>query len=312
MKRRAWTWALPAAMTLAGCGGAQPAFPAQPALHRASARSEAQKRTALLYVLDANDYTGSETLDVFTYPGARPISNIETAYGSNGLCIDSSGDVYVAQPYDVVEYRHGETTPVRTLQSPYTSAGQSVFVSCAVNQSTGDVAVVSASDLGGAVLIYPGGSSDYKEIPVETTASLHYCAYDLAGNLYLLEATNGVGVARLKVLSHGLDHFRSVAIAGSTDINGYKGIQYVDDRLVLAALQSGVLRFRTYQEPPRVEQTGETELPVSDVGQFFIDRTRIVVPDAESAAVYFYQYPSGKFAKAITGFTYPVASVVSQ
>ncbi|HEX3370694.1 MAG TPA: hypothetical protein VHS56_14035, partial [Candidatus Cybelea sp.] len=85
------------------------------------------KSDDLLYV------ASGEQISVYTYPGGRLVGNIGGAVGA--LCSDAAGDVFVVG-YEILEYAHGVTQPIATLDDYYNNPH-----GCAVDPTTGNLAV---------------------------------------------------------------------------------------------------------------------------------------------------------------------------
>ena len=142
-----------------------------------AARSLSGSATDYLYVSDWMD----GKIDVFTYPGGTLAATIPDSQYPLGLCSDANGDVWVTNfnaGYDqIVEYAHGGTTPIATLNDPNAEPR-----GCAVDPTTGDLAVVNGEP--GNVVVYPPGS----ETPTYYNPHIEYpfaCTYDGGGNMYV-------------------------------------------------------------------------------------------------------------------------------
>ena len=97
------------ASLLAACGGNVPAV-VTPA---SSALRPDKGATALLYVGDL----GKAQVDALTYPQGKSQFTL-TGFGSvNGLCTDSSGDVWISDGHDgkLIEYGYGSKKVKKTL-----------------------------------------------------------------------------------------------------------------------------------------------------------------------------------------------------
>lgn len=149
---------------LAGCGGSQlpigaagPARPTPVAVARASAQRGwmLQRATSgdLVYASEKVSAYGSAVY-VYSYPGGElvgELTDFPSGYYPQGLCTDSSGDVFVTtnqnlkseSQSNIYEYAHGGTSPLATLSDPGWALG------CAVDPTTGDLAVANASTAGG-------------------------------------------------------------------------------------------------------------------------------------------------------------------
>lgn len=111
------------------------------------------KRTALLYVSDS--YRG--TVFVYAYPSLTPAGTLPGFQRPAGLCVDRrNGNVWVTDMFkhNAVEFAHGSTTPIRTLDD-----GAGYLNACAVNPTNGDVALVNntiqGEDPGDVVVYHP-------------------------------------------------------------------------------------------------------------------------------------------------------------
>lgn len=191
---RNWGWAarLPlAAAILAGCTTQQ--MPSQPttapqysrSLSRGETRSWMRpeaKHDDLLYISDGDN----GTVTVYTYRKRQLVGTL-TGFGVPwGLCSDEN-HIFVAdyQNEDIVEYRHGESQPIKTL-----STANYFPVDCSVNPLTGDLAVASISSQGslgyppGAISIYKKAKAPPKVYNTSQNLNFIACAYDNMGNLF--------------------------------------------------------------------------------------------------------------------------------
>lgn len=181
---------LPAAVS--GCGGTTRSAGFSPEANSFDARmsnsrmSAAAKSEDLLYV---SNYAYG-TVTVYSYRGHAWVGQLGTFSSPGSLCVDPSQDVYVPNGYwyDIAEYRHGDGTPIRYLADP-----NGVPASCAVDPTTGDIAVVNGVSGAGAqygVLIYRKGRGYPAFYSNAILPYWFFCAYDQNGNLYL-DGENG-------------------------------------------------------------------------------------------------------------------------
>jgi hypothetical protein len=100
--------------------------------------------------------------------------------GVLGLCSDSLGNVWVTYGDSLLEYAHAGTIPIAQVYTP------SIPVSCAVDPTTGDLAVTEYNDAGGdnvAVFTYFYGTPQiYTDADIDF---YDYCTYDDQGNLFV-------------------------------------------------------------------------------------------------------------------------------
>ena len=105
------------------------------------ARDGTMKQTTsndLLYI------TGGSTnkVFVFSYPDGEPVQTLTGLEGPNGICVDTSGDVYVTQSTgDIAEYKHGGSSPINTITGANATNG------CAVDPTTGSLAATTGSSV---------------------------------------------------------------------------------------------------------------------------------------------------------------------
>jgi hypothetical protein len=152
------------------------------------------KQKDLLYVSLGTE-AGEDAILVWTYPKGK-FEGIITGGGLNdplGMCVDKSGDVFVANHYgaDILEYAHGGTTPIATL-----SDSGEFPQGCAVDPTTGNLAVTSYygpyGEYPGDVAIYQNATGMPATYSAPSFFIYDYCGYDNQGNLYI-DGNNGSG-----------------------------------------------------------------------------------------------------------------------
>ncbi len=116
---------------------------------------------------------------VLSYPAGK-LTGILNVPGDN-LCSDDKGDVFIPQTASqrIFEYAHGATSPTQTLADGDQPLG------CAVDATTGNLAVTNEGSGAGEVAIYPNarGTAQWYRDPEISAYGL--CGYDNAGNLFL-------------------------------------------------------------------------------------------------------------------------------
>jgi hypothetical protein len=197
------------AAALTGCSSAptQVALPlAEPAGNRLALGNQTRSRDWMLPAaknMDLLYVSSDDQLLVFSYPKGKLVGEITVPSGDfAGLCSDSAGDVFVTsegsgfQGY-VLEYAHGGTEPISTLDDPGLPSG------CAVDPTTANVAVTntSADDppyYHGDVVVFPNGQGPPKEYSDSSIPFFLFCSYDAAGNLIVDGYDySGYGIAEL-------------------------------------------------------------------------------------------------------------------
>jgi hypothetical protein len=172
-----------AAALLSGCGGSQPPIGAPGTMPQGRAiRAQARTHQALIYVIypvggDVAIYTMSGKL--YTQEFIGPLNQPQAA------CADKVGHVFitVAGSSQIVEYNHGGTTPVATLNDPGEDPA-----SCSIDPKSGRIAVANYLASGGArgsVSIYENAGKSPKLYTDNQIFAYSFCAYDSHGNLFV-------------------------------------------------------------------------------------------------------------------------------
>jgi hypothetical protein len=295
-----------------------PAVPGKPAMtvrpdQRRSWMSPDSKKQELLYVSDQK----TDDVYVYSYPKGTlegTLTGFDTPYGQ---CTDKSGNVFIAQfnASDVVEYAHGGTSPIKTLDL----TGQ-YPVGCSVDPKTGDLAVAAfVSDN------YPGGVSVFRHAagtPKEYQApNMYYYfppAYDDRGNLFVEVEGSSSGATSVVELPRGGATFKGLYL--DVTINFPGGVVWdgshvdLDDQLFSASGGSGI--YRVQIEGSIGTMTDEFALPgscgYSDVVQPWVQGSRITGPDTYCGTVGIDKYPGGANQRYLSGTQYPIGATVSE
>jgi hypothetical protein len=168
----------------------------------------AAKSSALLYVA-----TGDNVF-VLSYPHGRLMGSLNVS-GYN-LCSDEKGDIFVpTSGYVVLEYAHGGASPIATLH------GGDIPLGCAIDPTTGNLAVTQEGSGAGEVAIFPNAKEPaawYRD-PAIFTYGL--CGYDDRGNLFVDGSGSGNVIAEL---SKGSGSFTNFPLTNGLDVFG--GIQW--------------------------------------------------------------------------------------
>jgi hypothetical protein len=208
--------------SLAACGQAQSLV----GMPGAAARSAISANSSVGDLLYAAGYSDSQGPQVFmlSYPQGQLVGKISEE--AQGMCSDSSGNVYLLDRNAAIEYAHGSTTPIKTLRIP----GAELY-NCAVDSSTNDLAVTFScppcdyEDLA----IFPNGSGT----PTRYSAPNAYgCTYDNQGNLFL-SAGGGIAISELP---SGSGTFRTIAL--SKDLGETGQVQWDGTYVTLETVQS--------------------------------------------------------------------------
>ncbi|HLY03542.1 MAG TPA: hypothetical protein VKR56_13740 [Candidatus Cybelea sp.] len=195
----------------AGCGGAQPQTNAlAPTQSDAKSASPEQRGSEpsqiaggaathdLLYVSHKDG-----SVDVYSYPDGKFERRLSE--GAYGLCADESGDVFIPEGNEILEYAHGGTRPIAVLRN----APGGFIQSCAVDALTGNLAVSGDAGARRGVAIYANAEGTPSSYAVgDRNVASWSCAYDNEGNLFVSDAT------RLLELPRGAARFKTIAWNG--------------------------------------------------------------------------------------------------
>ena len=278
-----------AAAMLAGCGGSQPPIGTPGAIaHGSGYRSAASPASSgdLLYVAaNGNSY-------ILTYPKADLVGTIKG--GAVGACSDSAGDVFLTQGLSVNEYAHGATSPSRSLTVPNESVG------CAVDPTTGNLAVTYFWTSGSDVAIFKAASSTPTLYGAPVDAS--YCGYDNHGDLFV-DGTSRSFSLGLAELAQSKSSF--IVLSTPESISGNEGSVQWDGTSM--TVQVGVSSGRETMRIYRFSVSGSSASIIGVThfsgirrasGPSWILGNRVIVPFGRQDIILndlgFWKYPRGK------------------
>jgi hypothetical protein len=150
-------------------------------------------------------YTATEKgVYITSYPHGKLVGTLAVASG--GLCSDSHGNVFVTgmSAQDIVEYAHGGTSPIATLEDP----GYFPY-DCSFDGTTGNLAVsnyATSSGGYGNIAIYPDEQGPPVMYSDPDIYRYYACGYDNNGNLFVVSAD---GPAPFAELPKGSKAFRN-------------------------------------------------------------------------------------------------------
>jgi hypothetical protein len=277
------------------CSGPHAALPLQQAGQPALSAYQRAVSGNLLYVSSGD----VRVVYIYSYPYGSQVGEIKNLPSSpNGLCSDTGGHVWVTLFGAIYEYAHGGTTPIAKL-----SDGNLTTWACAVDPTSGDLAVVSPSAPSGDygdVAIYKGGRGSPKRYKDPLFGGYYGCTYDSSGNLYVLGfgAYNGY-VTEFAELPKGGRRLKTVFLSHSPQGQGdvhWDG-QYV---AVSSPKEQMILRFTIKGNLAR--EVGYTSLSqFSSVAQFTFPNlparkgkmaARVIAPSGFESVLY-WAYPQG-------------------
>jgi hypothetical protein len=272
-----------AALVTAGCGGTTAALqpPQQStALHAAvfdstgSWMAPSAQGQDLLYV---SDVFGK--VSVFSYPAMKRVGLLKGFMSTAGLCTDpSTGDVYVVDTNAVAlfKYKHGGTKPVKELHL----FGYFPFA-CAVNPTTGDVAVadIAKQPSGpGAVSIFRKGALFPTTLSDPSFDAYYFCSYDNKGNIFFDGADVNSNQTEFAELPSGSSSFKAITL---DKVIGYPGgVQWDGTDVAVQDTMSRIL-YRFKITGSHGKSVGSTRFEADRstlVHQFWIQGNTIAMP----------------------------------
>ena len=322
-------------MMLAGCVGSLPPIGASGAMPQSRPIATHAERGKpwmlgkaasgdLLYVADAE----SQAIDIYSYPKDAKVGQL-AGYGMPlGLCVDGAGDIFVTNvppsgAPDIIEFSHGGTKPIQTLNDPGMLPG-----GCAVNPISGDLAVANycpyhQGECGGRgnILIYPHAKGSPRSRRAPGVSHFSYCAHDNVGTLYADGFGRHSHFFELVELPKSGDNLTPIEIHwtySEPEIIDPGGIQWDGKFLAIGYPQGENIIPSIYRVDPATGRIAAvlTLHKSQSVFQFFIDGNVLIAPNSmkdNSGQVLFYSYPKGaKLSKAIGGLYRPEAVVVSR
>ncbi len=279
---------------LAGCGGSGSSrLSALPAAgqHAATARSwmaPDAKRRDLLYVSDLYD----DDVNVYSYPQGK-LKGVLTGFQAvHYECVDAIGNVFIAngRANQVLEYKHGGTTPIKTYTEPGFTHG------CSVDPTTGDLAILHdppASGYGG-FSIYKQAKGKPKEYVTPNVFRVYFIGYDAKGNLFV-DGTAYHPTFEIAELPAGSQTPQAITLNQTIVLPGaiaWDGKYLaVGDQVSLYG-PSKIYRFSISGSTGTLQ--GTTPLSDScDVLQFWLQGTRVITGDVCAPHVLYFPYPAG-------------------
>ena len=242
----------------------------------------------LLYLSDvaAND------VKVYSFRKGRLVGTL-TGFGEpRSECADEAGNVWIAdiEGRDVIEYPHGGTKPIASLDT------FGVPLGCSVD-SDGHFLAVAGGVSGTILSIYREGSHGRWSNPTRYSDSAlrvpYFCGYDSNGNLFIDGLTKSkAGRFTLVELRRRSKTFESIAVSQAIDTPGQ--VQW--DGKDLAIGDSGLapsVAYRFSISGRKATEVGMTTLDgTTSVRQFWIAGDTLVGPDFRRNAG-FWRYPAG-------------------
>lgn len=297
---------------------AAPAIANQGGHHQQSWMLAEASTENLLYIADY--LAGGILVYSYTPPKYKLVGILSHPSSDMNLCVNSDQDVFATNYYSIVEYKHGATSPLRILGDL-----QAYVYSCAVDSTTGTLAVANANESTRVPNAYvsffkrSGGRHTTLSLPEPYRDSNGGIAYDGSGNLFVTAYVPGTSpVFVLLELPKDSKQFVQITLGKTFSGSGQlawdgKYLDFADPR------QNVIYRFAIDGHRLKAKDTIVLQRSYR-IGSFFVDGATLIAP-ASSNPVYsypgprlinFYDYPAGgKKTGVIRGVSSPTGVVVS-
>jgi hypothetical protein len=263
----------------------------------------------LLYVSNP----GNNTVTVYAYRSRKLVGTLKGFSDPSGLCSDAAGNVWITNQgeYDIIEYAHGGTEPINTLDD----SGEQPS-GCSVDKTTGNLAVLDAED----VAVFAGASGSptrYDGGGVYGDDALDYNAH---GDLLIDGGSyDSSKVIAFTQLLPGATQLKQVVLSRTIQWAPPTFVQW--DGLFWVVGADTLDWFKVSGNKGKLE--GYTDLtPASSIAQFSIASVggsgargnQLVATEDDPYEVEFFEYPAGgkAFAAIIDGLSDPYGITVSK
>jgi len=286
---------------LAGCVGSQPPIGAPGSMPRASAIAQhaapgkswmlpEASGTDLLYVSDPVD----KQVDVLSYPQGTLQGTLTGFTSPLGLCSDSAANVWIVNesPAEVIEYGHGGTSPIATLDIPFQAP-----LGCAIDPKTGNLAV---SGVGAEVSVFQEARGQPTTYGSDDFYHMYFCGYDNHDNLFISgDSQSGANIAELPANGNNL---RSISLSETLARPG--AVQWDGKHVTLANLIGGsklpIYRLSFTGSTAHIASTTMLKVKHLHGGQGWIQGQTYVQPEgSNNRMIGFWKYPHGGRAKSV-------------
>jgi hypothetical protein len=144
---------------------------------------------------------------IATYPQGKMVGTLAHISTVWGMCADNKGNVWVDNGYQIFKFAHGGTKSIAKLTSPVSGLG----TSCAVDPTTGDLAVIELASGGTVLNVWPNAQGE----PTTYTAPFEAvgCTYDNSGNLFIDGAITSTQDLALAELPNGGSQFNNITLS---------------------------------------------------------------------------------------------------
>jgi hypothetical protein len=308
---------------LVACGGGSPFQPTTPrqgaSLQARSATpgswmDETAKGQRLLYVSDDSKDA------VFVYgASSNKLVGKHAIEEPLGECVDKANNVWIIDNEGLVEYAHGGTKPIGSIDMYDFYAGGFNAYSCAVDPTTGNIAVSIVNRYQGndaGLILICTSTAECSLNEQRARAYVYFVSYDKKGDLYADGVSRDSGAFWMVKQPKG-GSFATFTIRGATITT--PGALVNADGVFSVGGGSSSGNSTIYQVSPNGKVNGTTLLSgANDCHQFTIQGNpklqRLTCPNLDGKSVTKYNYPAGGAPVAtIKGkFSRPFAAVYSE
>jgi hypothetical protein len=286
-------WFSVVAVVLSGCGGSQSQIAPLGALPGSVTTASHPQATSRSRVLPGSSgdliyaVGGCGGTCVVSYPDGVLVGTLATS--GLGVCSDNQGNVFISNDTQVVEYAHGGTTPVATLDLPGNMA-----VGCSVDPTTNNLAIVfrgSGGDI--AIFLNEGGSPTLYASGIDS----FYCGYDAYGNLFVDGFTDKSGPQpALAEMTNGGTSFNPLTISPYIGQPGQ--VQWDGKYMTYETVDTGkIKRLSISGSNVTVEGTTSLRKVTRGAGASWIHGDSVIVPfplhGARNKTIGIWGYPKG-------------------
>lgn len=237
------------------------------------------KTDDLLYV------TNAYTVTVYSYPKGKLVGTLRHFLRPLGECSDQAGDVFIANGEgQVFEYAHGGKEPIATLTLSGYAPG-----SCAVDPTTGNLAVTWETDSQGYVAVYPHGSGT-PTLYSNGNMLFNWPGYDPAGNLYVDGVPNDGNAFLFAELPKGGGSFTNITL---DQYIGYAGPVQWDGKYVAVTDTNVIYRFSIAGSSGTLKGTVNLGSAQSLYGTWIGGKKVIGSDELEPDTTFYWHYPAG-------------------
>lgn len=229
----------------------------------------------LVYILD---YSGGE-VGFYKFPGFRTEGSLTGFSHPQGLCVDTSGNVWIADTGNarLVEYAHGASQPIATLAD---TDGDPI--SCSVSAKTGTLAVINSSST--EVLFYAKASGTPTAVQLAAQPTL--IAYDASDDFFGLSSDNN-----LFEVPSGQQSATTITIQGAAMIEP-DGMQFAGKVLNIHQFGGPLDRFQISGTNAKLIDAVTLGNTISCSG-ISIYKSKLLCPDGDLGDIGTFEYPKG-------------------